>query len=250
MSALDDRNKKTATMNDLARGKTSRGTRSSADSHLPKKQVFMGGANTYKKTDSGIILSGHEKGTIYDKDGKVVESAIGVEQDSEKADVMAAAYLADMEKQREAQDKIQAERESYNEALEELDPKYSEQIEFVGNEVLVRLRKLDYIDESGLVRRSQIELPNKSGTGMGKLIDDPYPYGMIGVVVNTGHLVNNFTTGDIVQVHPLVAQSFFERESQQFILKNGFYRWDDTDDFSGYFLITSRDIYCKIKDYN
>ena len=224
------------------------------DNHLPKEKVYMG--NSYTKNEQGIILPHAQKGgTLLDSDGKVLNSKTSNKEVQSK---LMAQYEAEMAKQNEMYDKLQQEVEDYNASVPILDPRYSEEIELINMDMIVRLYQLPYIGENGMVVRNQIEEPNKSGHGHGKMVDDPYPYNMVGVVINYDPRITDqsgqpvFEKGDIVQVSPAVARTEYLQHFQTFVMPKAFSRVEDLGQdkaFQGYILISPREVLCKINNY-
>lgn len=227
------------TMNDLV--KTKKGN------HEPKDKVYMG--NTYETTKGGIIVpTAKHGGKIQDSSGKIIES----NRTKEVAKLSMEAYEKEMEVQNARYEKLHQEVLDYNKSVPILDPRYSEDLVFSNAQMLVRLFLLPYIGDNGLVIRNQIELPNPSGHGQGKSVDDPFPYSLLGVVVNKDELIKEYTKGDIVQVHVDVAITQFAKHTNEFVLPKAFARWEDVAEqkpFDGYVLISPRDIMCKIQNY-
>lgn len=140
---------------------------------------------------------------------------------------------------------------NYNKSVIELDKKYSEGIELLNGDILVRLFKKPIIDKYGFAKQNNCRAELRNGAF--KVMPDKLAFNFIGVIVNTDKMLESkFPQGTIVQVSPeMTTTNVFAEEFQ--VLRNGYFRDGDEDkNFSelGYILIKQGQVLSKILDFS
>lgn len=173
----------------------------------------------------------------------VTESGIIVEKENPIIGVNKSTVMEDRAKDRWI---------AFNRSVLELNPRYSEGIELVNGDILVRLFKKPIYTKLGLQKNPTIYYPLRNGAT--KEVTDELAFHFIGIVVNTDKLFETkFPKGTIVQVSPELAITQVYGENIVQYLKYGFYRDCDEDiSFSqlGYILIKQGHISSIIKDFD
>lgn len=141
----------------------------------------------------------------------------------------------------------------YNKSVLELDKRYSEGIELINGDILVRLFKKPMVDKYGFHKQNMVHFALRNGAAAS--VPDKYAFNFIGVITNTDKLLESkYPKGTVIQISPEVSNTivFGEKHELQ-ALKYGFYRNGDEDtDFStlGYVLIKQGHLLSIIKDFN
>lgn len=141
----------------------------------------------------------------------------------------------------------------YNKSVIELDKRYSEGIELINGDILVRLFKKPMVDKYGFHKQNMVHFSLRNGAAAS--VPDKYAFNFIGVITNTDKLLEGkYPKGTIIQISPEVSNTvvFGEKHELQ-ALKYGFYRNGDEDvDFGslGYVLIKQGHLLSIIKDFD
>ncbi len=141
----------------------------------------------------------------------------------------------------------------YNKSVLELDKRYSEGIELINGDILVRLFKKPMVDKYGFHKQSMVHFALRNGAAAS--VPDKYGFNFVGVIVNTDKMLESkYPKGTIIQISPEVSNTtvFGEKHELQ-ALKYGYYRIGDEDeDFAslGYVLIKQGHLLSIIKDFN
>ena len=139
----------------------------------------------------------------------------------------------------------------YNKSVIDLDKRYSEGIELLNGDILVRLFKKPIVDKYGFAKQNNCRAELRNGAF--KVLPDKLAFNFIGVIVNTDKMLESkFPQGTIVQVSPeMTTTNVFAEEFQ--VLRNGYFRDGDEDkNFSqlGYILIKQGQVLSKILDFS
>lgn len=141
----------------------------------------------------------------------------------------------------------------YNKSVVELDKRYSEGIELINGDILVRLFKKPMVDKYGFHKQNMVHFSLRNGAAAS--VPDKYAFNFIGVIANTDKLLEGkYPKGTVIQISPEVSNTvvFGEKHELQ-ALKYGFYRNGDEDvDFGslGYVLIKQGHLLSIIKDFD
>jgi hypothetical protein len=141
----------------------------------------------------------------------------------------------------------------YNKSVLELDKRYSEGIELINGDILVRLFKKPMVDKYGFHKQNMVHFALRNGAAAS--VPDKYAFNFIGVITNTDKLLESkYPKGTVIQISPEVSNTivFGEKHELQ-ALKYGFYRNGDEDvDFGslGYVLIKQGHLLSIIKDFD
>lgn len=141
----------------------------------------------------------------------------------------------------------------YNKSVIELDKRYSEGIEIINGDILVRLFKKPIVDKYGFHKQNIVHYALRNGAAAS--VQDKYAFNFMGVIVNIDKVLESkYPKGTIIQISPEVSNTtvFGEKHEMQ-ALKYGFYRDGDEDvDFAnlGYVLIKQGHLLSIIKDFN
>lgn len=149
---------------------------------------------------------------------------------------------------------IEAQKEKwneYNKSVMSLNKRYSEGIEFINGDILVRLFKKPIVDKFGLIKQHTCQAQLRNGAF--KIMPDRLAFNFIGVIVNLDKVLENkFPKGTVIQVSPDVSLTQVYAEEFQ-ILRHGYFRDGDEDEnFSnlGYVLIKQNQLISILKDFN
>jgi len=174
---------------------------------------------------------------------KTTESGIIVEKDIPLIDVDTTTKSG---KQKQIENWI-----NYNKEVLVLDKKYSENIELVSGDILVRLFKKPIIDKYGFEKQNNLQVQLRNGAF--KTMRDELAFNFTGIIVNVDKVLEGrFPKNTIVQVTPEVVMTKVYAEAFQY-LTYGFIRDEDEDEkFSnlGYILIKQNAIQSKILDFD
>jgi len=141
----------------------------------------------------------------------------------------------------------------YNKSVMELDKRYSEGIELINGDILVRLFKKPMVDKYGFYKQNMVHFALRNGAAAS--VPDKYAFNFIGVITNTDKLLESkYPKGTVIQISPEVSNTvvFGEKHELQ-ALKYGFYRNGDEDvNFGslGYVLIKQGHLLSIIKDFD
>lgn len=141
----------------------------------------------------------------------------------------------------------------YNKSVINLDTRYSEGIELINGDILVRLFKKPTVDKYGFHKQSLVHFALRNGAAAS--VPDKFGFNFIGVITNTDKLLEGkYPKGTVIQISPEVSNTvvFGEKHELQ-ALKYGFYRNGDEDvDFGslGYVLIKQGHLLSIIKDFD
>ena len=139
----------------------------------------------------------------------------------------------------------------YNKSVVELDKRYSEGIELVNGDILVRLFKKPIIDKYGFTKQHNVQAQLRNGAY--KTVPDKLAFNFIGIVVNTDKILEQkFPKKTIVQISPDASMTQVFAEEFQ-ILKYGYFRDGDEDkNYSelGYVLLRQNQILSIVKDFD
>lgn len=150
-------------------------------------------------------------------------------------------------------------KEYNSKAVKELDKNYSENIEILNGEILVRLLKKPVVSKNGLaIPHNTVKTLRNGATAR---VKDNLAFNFVGVVVNYDksyedrpYFKENVKKGTVVQIRPhlVMTQVFGEDEGIQY-LTNCFWRYEDNEkNYSelGYVLIKYQDINVILKDFD
>jgi hypothetical protein len=190
-----------------------------------------------KKTMNDLVF----KDIAAESNLQTTESGIITEKENPILGVNKSTLLEDKQKERWIK---------YNKEVMELNPRYSEGIELVNGDILVRLfKKPIYTKFLQITPSIQVQLRN----GAFKEVVDELAFHFIGIIVNTDKLFETkFPKGTIVQISPEQSMTKVYGEKIQY-LPHGFFRDCDEDvSFSqlGYILIKQGHISSIIKDFS
>lgn len=192
-----------------------------------------------KKTMNDLVF----KDIAKESNMTTTESGLIVEKENPIIGVDRSTVLEDRAKDRWVE---------YNKSVTQLNPRYSEGIELVNGDILVRLFKKPIYTKLGLQKNPTIHYPLRNGAT--KEVVDELAFHFIGVIVNTDKLFETkFPKGTIVQVTPELSITQVYGENIVQYLKYGFYRDCDEDTpFSklGYILIKQGHVSSIIKDFD
>lgn len=150
------------------------------------------------------------------------------------------------------QDKVKENWIQYNRSILELNKRYSEGIELVNGDILVRLFKKPIYTKNGVAKTPEISIPLRNGAY--KEVLDTLAFHFIGIIVNADKVFETkFPKEMIVQVAPELTMTQVYGDNAIQYLKYGFYRDCDEDiPFShlGYILIKQGHISSIIKDFD
>lgn len=157
-------------------------------------------------------------------------------------------------KEQEEKDRYKREQhneiENYNISVAKLDKRYSKDINLLSNAVLIRLYKIPYLNEVGLIQHMPFTIPPPDKGRKARTMSDPFPYQTIGVVVNMDEKIvehTPFKVGDTVQIkHGLVETRIMENGNIG--IANMFKRYDDKT-FNGYVAMSPRDVICVLPKF-
>lgn len=139
----------------------------------------------------------------------------------------------------------------YNKSVLELNKRYSEGIELINGDMIIRLFKKPFIDKNGIIRQHNIQAQLRNGAF--KVVPDKLAFNFIGIIVNVDkNLESKFPKETIVQVSPDVAITQVYAEEFQ-VLKYGYFRDGDEDEnYSnlGYVLLRQNQIISILKDFD
>lgn len=139
----------------------------------------------------------------------------------------------------------------YNKSVLQLDKRYSEGIELINGDILIRLFKKPIVDKYGFSKQHNVQAQLRNGAF--KTIPDKLAFNFIGIIVNTDKVLEQkFPKETIVQVSPDVSVTQVFAEEFQ-LLKYGYFRDGDEDEnYSnlGYVLLRQNQIISIIKDFN
>lgn len=141
----------------------------------------------------------------------------------------------------------------YNKSVMNLDPRYSEGIEIINGDILVRLFKKPIVDKYGFHKQNIVHFPLRNGAGASAV--DKFAFNFIGVITNSDKMLEvKYPKGTVIQLSPEVSNTtVFGEKNELQALKYGFYRNGDEDvNFSdlGYVLIKQGHLLSIIKDFN
>jgi hypothetical protein len=141
----------------------------------------------------------------------------------------------------------------YNKSVLELDKRYSEGIELVNGDILVRLFKKPITDKYGFHKQNLVYFPLRNGAGAST--QDKFGFNFIGVITNLDKILEvKYPKGTVIQISPEVSNTtVFGEKNELQALKYGFYRNGDEDEnFSdlGYVLIKQGHLLSIIKDFD
>lgn len=141
----------------------------------------------------------------------------------------------------------------YNKSVMDLDKRYSEGIEIINGDILVRLFKKPIVDKYGFHKQNIVHYSLRNGAAAST--QDKFAFNFMGVIVNTDKLLEvKYPKGTVIQISPEVSNTTVFGEKHEFqALKYGFYRNGDEDvNFAdlGYVLIKQGHLLSIIKDFN
>jgi len=211
---------------------------------MTKQEELRGKKATFDKTVKNKTMEELVfKDIAKDSPLKTTESGIIVEKDIPLIDVDTTSKTG---KQRQIENWI-----NYNKEVLVLDKKYSENIELVSGDILVRLFKKPIIDKYGFEKQNNLQVQLRNGAF--KTMRDELAFNFTGIIVNVDKVLEGrFPKNTIVQVTPEVVMTKVYAEAFQY-LTYGFIRDEDEDEkFSnlGYILIKQNAIQSKILDFD
>ena len=141
----------------------------------------------------------------------------------------------------------------YNKSVIELDKRYSEGIEIINGDILIRLFKKPVTDKYGFHKQNLVHYHLRNGQPAST--PDKFAFNFIGVIVNSDKLLESkYPKGTIIQISPEVSNTTVLGEKYEFqVLKYGFFRNGDEDEnFAnlGYVLIKQGHLLSIIKDFD
>lgn len=191
-----------------------------------------------KKTMNDLVF----KDIAAESSLQTTESGIITEKENPILGVDKSTLLEDRQKERWVK---------YNKNVMEINPRYSEGIELVSGDILVRLFKKPIFTKFGIQKTPTIQVQLRNGAF--KEVVDELAFHFIGIIVNADKLFETkFPKGTIVQISPEQSMTKVYGETIQY-LPHGFFRDCDEDvPFSqlGYILIKQGHISSIIKDFS
>lgn len=170
-----------------------------------------------------------EKGIITEKEIPI----IGIENHTSSASIQKEKWI------------------KYNKSILELNKRYSEGVELINGDIIVRLFKKPIVDKYGFTKQHNVQAQLRNGAF--KTVPDKLAFNFIGIVVNVDkNLESKFPKESIVQVSPDVAVTQVYAEEFQ-VLKYGYFRDGDEDEnYSnlGYVLLRQNQIISILKDFD
>ena len=142
---------------------------------------------------------------------------------------------------------------TYNKSVIELDKRYSEGIELINGDILVKLFKKPIVDKYGFHKQNIVHYALRNGAAAS--VADKFGFNFIGVIVNSDKLLEGkYPKGTVIQLSPEVSNTIVYGEKHEMqALKYGFYRNGDEDtEFAslGYVLIKQGHLLSIIKDFD
>ena len=116
---------------------------------------------------------------------------------------------------------------TYNKSVLELDKRYSEGIELVNGDILVKLFKKPIVDKYGFYKQNTVHYALRNGAAAS--VADKFGFNFIGVIVNSDKLLEGkYPKGTVIQLSPEVSNTIVDGEKNEMqALKYGFYRNGD-----------------------